>query len=199
MLMLVSMRLSHRHSVPDDVALLYDFVNSTDQRQFVEGGEAHEPRDELATPAQLRDWLKAHGLLEGDAKVSRAEHGEALKLRDALRALLFAPPAERAAAAGPLNALAARVPLVVTTSQDRVLDMRPIARRATSGLGRMLVDVVRLADSGRLARLKTCDSDECRWIFFDRSKPNNGRWCSSERCGNREKTRTYRTRHRFGA
>ena len=197
--MLVSMRLSARHSIPDDVALLYDFVNSLDLRQFVENGEAHEPRDELATPAQLQEWLKAHGLIEGSANVSRAEHDEALKLRDALRALLLAGPAERVAASGPLDALAPRFPLVVTASQDRVLDVRPIARRATSGLGRVLIDLVRLSDSGRLARLKTCDSDECRWIFFDRSKPNNGRWCSSDRCGNREKTRTYRNRQRPGA
>ena len=63
---------------------------------------------------------------------------------------------------------------------------------ATSGLGTILVELVRLSDSGRLARVKTCDSDECRWIFYDRSKPGNQRWCSSVLCGNREKTRSYR-------
>jgi predicted RNA-binding Zn ribbon-like protein len=58
---------------------------------------------------------------------------------------------------------------------------------------------VRLSDGGRLARVKTCDSEECRWIFYDRSKLSNHRWCSSDRCGNREKTRTYRDRQRRGA
>src|SRR5262249_46572172 len=72
---------------------------------------------------------------------------------------------------------------------------RPVAARATSGLGQVLVELVRLSNDGRLERIKTCDSDECRWVFYDRSKPSNRRWCSSERCGNREKTRTYRKRH----
>jgi predicted RNA-binding Zn ribbon-like protein len=53
-----------------------------------------------------------------------------------------------------------------------------------------------LAKTDRLARLKTCASEDCRWIFFDRSKPANRHWCSSNLCGNRQKTRTYRLRHR---
>jgi predicted RNA-binding Zn ribbon-like protein len=192
------MRLSEKFPIPGDVALLYDFVNSIDLRQYLERGIAHEPGDELATPVQLQKWLQARGLLKRGAKVSRAEHCEALELRDALRIFLSATPADRASAAGPLEALAARFPLGVTASPDRGLDLRPIARRATSGLGDVLVELVRLSNSGRLARVKTCDSDECRWIFYDRSKPSNRRWCSSDRCGNREKTRTYRDRQRLG-
>jgi predicted RNA-binding Zn ribbon-like protein len=196
--MLVSMRLSEKFPVPDDVALLYDFANSIDLRQYVERGVAHAPGDELATPAQLQKWLQARGLLKRGAKVSQAEHREALELRDALRMFLSAAPAERASAAGPLEALAARFPLGVTASQDRGLDLRPIARCATSGLGDVLVELVRLSDSGRLARVKTCESDECRWIFYDRTKPSNRRWCSTDRCGNREKTRAYRDRQWLG-
>jgi predicted RNA-binding Zn ribbon-like protein len=192
------MRLSEKFPVPGDVALLYEFVNSIDLRQYVERGVAHEPGDELATPAQLQKWLQARGLLKRGAKVSQAEHREALELRDALRIFLSATTVERAAAAGPLEALAARFPLAVTASRDRALDLRPIAWRPTSGLGNVLVELARLSDSGRLERVKICDSEECRWIFYDRSKPSNRRWCSSDRCGNREKTRTYRDRQRLG-
>jgi predicted RNA-binding Zn ribbon-like protein len=170
-------------------------VNSLDERRYVEGGTAHDPSDELATPAQLRDWLQARGLLEGGAGVSKAEHREALLLREALRTFLAAPPPARASAAGPLVASAGGFPLQVAAAADRVLGLRPVAARATSGLGQVLVELVRLADDGRLERVKTCDSDECRWVFYDRSKPSNRRWCSSQRCGNREKTRTYRNRH----
>ena len=35
-----------------------------------------------------------------------------------------------------------------------------------------------------------------QWIFLDRSKPGNRRWCSSLICGNRQKTRDYRKRSR---
>jgi predicted RNA-binding Zn ribbon-like protein len=194
--MLVSMKLSEKFPVPGDVALLYDFVNSVDLRRYVERGVAHEPADELATPVQLEKWLQARGLLKRGAKVTRAEHRQALDLRGALRILLSAMPADRASAAGPLETLAAGFPLGVSTSRERTLDLRAIGQRATGGLGNVLVELVRLADSGRLERVKTCDSDECRWVFYDHSKPGNRRWCSSDRCGNREKTRNYRDRHR---
>lgn len=194
--MLVSMRLSEKFPVPGDAALLYDFVNSIDLRRYVERGAAHEPADELATPAELRKWLRARGFLERGAKVSPAEHRLALELRDALRTLLSATPAERASAALPLGVVAGRFPLAVTISRDRPVDLQATGRRATSGLGNVLVELLRLSDSDRLGRMKTCDSDECRWIFYDRSKPGNRRWCSSDRCGNREKTRSYRDRRR---
>jgi predicted RNA-binding Zn ribbon-like protein len=197
--MLVSMRLSEKFQVPGDVALLYDFVNSVDLRRYVEQGVAHDPGDEFATPAQLQSWLQARGLLKRGARVSRAERRDALELRDALRLFLAAAPAGRGSAMGPLTASATRFPLEVAASRDRVLDLRPVASSATSGLGRVLVELVRLSDSGRLERVKTCDSDECRWVFYDRTKPGNRRWCSSDRCGNREKTRTYRKRHRSSA
>jgi predicted RNA-binding Zn ribbon-like protein len=193
------MRLSEKFQIPGDVALLYDFVNSVDLRRYVVQGVAHDPGDELATPTQLQNWLQARGLLKRGLRVSRAEHRDALALRDALRIFLAASPVERPSAAGPLEASAARFPLEVTASRDRVLDLRPVAGRATGGLGGVLAELVRLSDGGRLERVKICDSDECRWVFYDRSKPGNRRWCSSDRCGNREKTRTYRKRQRSGA
>jgi hypothetical protein len=193
--MLVSMRLSEKFGIPGDIALLYDFVNSLDLRRYVEQGAAREPGDELATPARLRDWLRTRGLLKNAADVSQVEHREALRLRDALRSFLAAPPTDRASAAGPLAVSAARFPLEVAPSDGRVLDLWPVTGRAISGLGHVLAELVRLSDSGRLERVKTCDSDECRWVFYDRSKPGNRRWCSAERCGNRAKTRTYRRRH----
>jgi predicted RNA-binding Zn ribbon-like protein len=193
--MLVSMRLAEKFAIPGDLALLYDFVNSLDVRRYVEQGTAHDPSDELATPARLRDWLQTRGLLEGGIDVSEAEHREALRLREALRNFIAAPPGARSSAAGAIVAAAGSFPLEVAIAADRVLGLRPVAARATSGLGQVLVELVRLSDDGRLERVKTCNSDECRWVFYDRSKPSNRRWCSSERCGNREKTRTYRKRH----
>lgn len=193
--MLVSMRWSEKFGVQGDLALLYDFANSLDLRRYVEHGAAHDPGDELATPAQLEDWLRARGLLKKGAEVSQVEHREALQLRDALRTFLAASPADRRSTVGPLAVSAARFPLEVAPSGDRALDLRPVVGRATSGLGHVLVQLLRISDGGRLERVKTCDSDECRWVFYDRSKPSNRRWCSSERCGNREKTRTYRRRH----
>jgi predicted RNA-binding Zn ribbon-like protein len=194
----VSMRLSEKFAIPSDLALLYDFVNSLDVRRYVEQGTVHDPSDELATPAQLRDWLQTCGLLEGGVDVSEAEHRETLRLREALRNFVAVPPQARSSSTGALVTSAGGFPLEVAVAADRVLSLRPVAARATSGLGRVLVELVRISDDGRLERVKTCDSDECRWVFYDRSKPSNRRWCSSERCGNREKTRAFRKRHAGG-
>jgi predicted RNA-binding Zn ribbon-like protein len=49
---------------------------------------------------------------------------------------------------------------------------------------------------GTLDRLKMCAAEECRRVFFDRSKPATRRWCMSTLCGNRIKTRNYRERQR---
>lgn len=193
--MLVSMKWSEKFGIHGDIALLYDFANSLDLRRYVEHGAAHDPGDELATPAQLKDWLRARGLLKKGAEVSPVEHREALQLRDALRTFLAAAPAARTSTVGRLAVAAAHFPLEVASSVNGALDLRPVARRATSGLGLVLAHLLRLSDSGRLERVKTCDLDECRWVFYDRSKPSNRRWCSSALCGNREKTRTYRKRH----
>ncbi|WFU16413.1 CGNR zinc finger domain-containing protein [Bradyrhizobium sp. CB3481] len=192
------MRHSDKFPVPGDVALLYDFVNSVDQRRYVEQGVAHEPGDELETPPQLERWLQSRGLLKPGARVSPAEHREALELRTALRQFLSSSPTQLSAAAIDVERAAARFPLLVTASRKRSLDLRPLERRASSGLGAVLAELVRLSDSGRLERMKMCSSDECQWIFYDRSKPGNRRWCSSDRCGNREKTRAYRDRQRRG-
>lgn len=192
------MRHSEKFPVPADIALLYDFVNSVDLRCYIEQGVAHQPGDELKTPAQLERWLQTRGLLNTGTRISRAEHREVLELRTALRQFLSSSPTQQAAAAIDLERAAAGFPLSVTASRKRSLDLRPVARRASSGLGAVLAELVRLSDGGRLERVKICDSDECHWVFYDRSKPGNRRWCSSDRCGNREKTRAYRDRHRRG-
>src|SRR4051794_34437783 len=143
--MLVSMRWSEKFGIPRDVALLYDFANSLDPRRYVERGVTHDPGDELATPAQLKDWLQTRGLLKKGGDVSRAEHRGALQLRDALRTFFAASPADRMPTVGPLAVAAARFPLQVAPSGDRALDLRPVAGRATSGLGQVLVQLLRLS------------------------------------------------------
>jgi hypothetical protein len=39
--MMVSMWLSQKYAVPEELALLYDFVNTLDCRRYVEQGVAH--------------------------------------------------------------------------------------------------------------------------------------------------------------
>lgn len=188
------MRLSKTYAVPDELALLYDFVNSLDCRCYMEGGVAHTPGDALERATQFRKWLEAHALA---SKLGEDAHRKALALRSALRAYLKLDPHDRfeAATARALSDAASAYPLVAFASAAGV-ELR--AENAGDQLGALvLAQLHRLATSGEIGRLRMCASEECQWIFFDRSKPGNRRWCSSARCGNRQKTRSYRERRRF--
>jgi predicted RNA-binding Zn ribbon-like protein len=189
------MRLSKKFQVPAELALLYDFANSLDLRQYIETGKQHEHHDELATADQLQEWMRGHGLLGAREEVSTHEYRTVLRLRAAVRDYLQLEPENRSAqspAAVQLNEISAAFPLRVTTSRNGTVELAPPA--GSSPLGRVLAEIYLLAVTGRLERLKMCASEDCRWVFFDRSKPGNRRWCSSALCGNRHKTRNYRQR-----
>jgi predicted RNA-binding Zn ribbon-like protein len=188
------MRLSEQYQVPRELSLLYDFVNSVDLRRFIEQGAQHTASDELATASQFEEWLRAHGLRKQGVRPSSAEHRNALMLRTALRAFLEIAPDDRAAhgSSARLSDACVAFPLVLAASNTLSLVPTPGSQR----LSIVLVELFVLAQAGRLDRLKMCASEECHWIFYDRSKPASRRWCSSVLCGNRQKTRAYRQRQR---
>jgi len=130
----------------------------------------------------LPDWLGEHGL-PGAEERARA-------LREALRALVLANNgvALDEAAVETVNAAARRVSLRVdatgalsVTAEGDALD-----RVVAVALGAML--------DGSWERLKACRN--CRWCFWDRSPNRSATWCSMQLCGNRRKTRAYRSRKR---
>jgi predicted RNA-binding Zn ribbon-like protein len=191
------MRLSKKFQVPPELALLYDFVNSLDLREYTELGSQHQPKDDFGTAAELEAWMRERGLLDAHAHVGPHAHRAALGLRAALRDYLQVAPEERRAhtqAAAQLNERSSSFPLVVAVSRNGGVTLEPAP--GGSDLARVLAELHLLAVTGRLERLKACSSQECRWVFFDRSRPGNRRWCSSARCGNRHKTRSYRQRQR---
>lgn len=188
------MRLSEQFAVPAELALLYDFVNSLDRRRYLEAGVAHAGGDELKTLPEFRNWLAARDLA---SRVNGDAHRRALALREAIRAFLKVPPDARGRnpkTARRLAEAARAFPLVLRPDANGSMSLQQCD--ASDGLGQVLAQLYRLSAVGTLGRLKMCASGECGWIFFDRSKPGNRRWCSSRLCGNRQKTRAYRERHR---
>jgi predicted RNA-binding Zn ribbon-like protein len=190
------MRLSEKYPVPREFALLYEFVNSLDLRRYVEQGTAHVTGDELATALQMERWMRVRGLLGSRSTITEAQYRKALELRDALRAFLRAASGERLGnreIVGRLNELCEGYPMVLKIGGDKTT-LQPA--KGSSGLGRILSELYLMAATGRLDRVKSCESDECHWIFYDHSKPGKRRWCSSALCGNRQKTRAYRERRK---
>lgn len=45
-------------------------------------------------------------------------------------------------------------------------------------------------------RIKICDNDDCKWVYFDESKNRARRWCDDKMCGNLMKVRRFRERQK---
>jgi predicted RNA-binding Zn ribbon-like protein len=69
---------------------------------------------------------------------------------------------------------------------------------ATAGWDWILAEIARsFADTlsgNESARVKICRNDDCRWVFYDRTKGKTRCWCSDKSCGNRERVRRARAR-----
>jgi predicted RNA-binding Zn ribbon-like protein len=55
----------------------------------------------------------------------------------------------------------------------------------------VLWSVADLLASDKLASVKRCANEECRYLFLDDSKSGSRRWCSMASCGNRAKARRH--------
>jgi hypothetical protein len=130
--------------------------------------------DELADDFACARWLRDHGL-----PPAGVESVEARAIRDALRSSVD----------GPLVAMPS-VPVSV------VLDDGTPGLASTHPLGSLLVTAVRLSVEERWRRIKLCECHTCRYAFYDESRNRSGKWCSMRVCGNREKTRAFRSRQK---
>jgi predicted RNA-binding Zn ribbon-like protein len=192
-------KLSRQFKVPDELANLYDFANSLDVRHFTHHGVPHEQDDELKGPRELGDWMSKRGLLAPGGKITPAMFETALQLRAGIRAYLACDPPERRKnreAARSLSRAMRLFPLVPEARHDLGIALQAAREDALAGLSVVVAELYEGSLLRTLDRLKMCAAEECRRVFFDRSKPATRRWCMSTLCGNRMKTRTYRERHR---
>ena len=65
----------------------------------------------------------------------------------------------------------------------------------SSGGGRLIGQIVRSAaevlTSDDIRRVKRCAAGKCCWLFLDRSRSRNRRWCEMRTCGSQNKARAY--------
>jgi predicted RNA-binding Zn ribbon-like protein len=188
-------------------ALCLDLANTVDPREGEPGV------DYLDEPAAIAAW---------GAHAAALHAGDARRLQDALAA----DPASAAAALGRLRDLreaihrAFRAIATGTAPADDDLDGiratwvagAAAARLARRGAGYALVprdpaapdrvawaaavSALELLGSDRLGRVHRCASDDCGWLFLDRSRSGTRRWCSMDTCGARAKVRAYDRRQR---
>jgi predicted RNA-binding Zn ribbon-like protein len=182
------MTVSRQASLPHDLDLVVDFVNTRD---------IDRETDELATPAGLAVWLWERGLLPEGVGLATADLDQAIGLREALRdALLVHNGAGGSRETGPLEQVAERGRLSVRFGDDGTVRLEARAGGFAGALAQLLVPVARAAADGTWERVKACAADDCQWAFYDRSRNRAGRWCDMAVCGNRTKVRAYRRKQR---
>lgn len=171
---------------PDQLELVRTFVNTYDHEDGTE---------QLTDPATLTTWLGAHGL--GHPAATARDLERARELREALRAVLahhggleLDPAAPRA-----VDAAAERAKLSVAFDDHGDARIEPKATGVDGALGRLLVVIADAQRDGTWSRLKACAAEDCQYAFYDRSRNRSAVWCDMKVCGNRQKVRSFRSRH----
>jgi predicted RNA-binding Zn ribbon-like protein len=154
--------------------------------------------DDLDTPATLAAWLSDRALLPDSAMANGADLVRVRRVREALRDLLFENAGGSPAAPGALETLdrQAQRSQVTLRFGDGTGTLEPRAAGVDAALGRILAGVAAAMADGSWARLKACRAHECREAFVDRTRNGSRHWCDMRVCGNRQKARAFRARHR---
>jgi predicted RNA-binding Zn ribbon-like protein len=161
------------HKAPEPLLLVQRLVNTADFE-----------RD--------RDWL-ADLLAEEGVDATPAALERAREVREAIRELLYANNRQRVDGDphGTLRRAADRACLTLDLEQPALV---PKAAGVDGLLGRVLAAAYGAMVDGSWSRLKACRNHGCRWAFYDYSRNRSASWCSMQLCGNRTKSRTYRSR-----
>src|SRR5687767_6765016 len=197
---------NHAH----DVSLegTFDFLNTDD----LENGF---PLDRLPTLDSALAWFVERGVIhyEGAERWRKQASAEPTggsdelarihRVRAALREVANSIAEERApdpAALDTVNgALHARQVIELIPAWDGVnVDHRHVGDPIDDALARLADPLVRELTGGHPERIRICDNDRCRWVFYDTSRTGRRRWCSMATCGNQAKAARHRARAKAG-
>jgi predicted RNA-binding Zn ribbon-like protein len=174
-----------REPAPGALRVVQLFVNTFNQEL---------PGDRIGTAAGLAEFCAEHGLDGGEA--SAGDVARAIELREALRLLLMANNGHQLDrnAAGVVEHAARAAQLGMRLDEGGTASLVPYAPGMDGALGGIVAIAYAAMADGSWRRLKACRRDVCQWAFYDHSRNRSGAWCAMAICGNRTKTRGYRSR-----
>ena len=175
---------------PHQLDRVIEFVNTFDPDTDV---------DELSSPTGLHEWLTDRALLgPGSTQIREPERRQAIRLREALRAVMLAHNGLDLdpEAAAELDRVAQAGRLSVQFAADGSATLRPRAQGFAGALAGLLASVAEADADGSWQRAKACRAEDCHWAFYDHSRNRSGVWCDMAVCGNRTKVRAYRAARR---
>ena len=167
---------------------------------FLNTVDIEDDVDLLSEPATARDWLVEAGLLGRGSDLTDADLELAREVRDCLRSLLESDgddPEQEAADLEALRKLAAEHTARLTVGDGGVLGLEDVCGETLGDALFGLLLIIRGAQvEGTWSRLRMCANPDCAWVFYDRSRNQQGNWCNMAVCGNRLKNRQLRARRR---
>jgi predicted RNA-binding Zn ribbon-like protein len=195
---------AHEHDLGLEIA--FDFLNTHE----LESGALV---DRFEAPADAFDWLAEHHVVHDelldqerrraidDPPTGERALGRVRRVRDALREVSDAIVERRPPAPTALSevnrALRAREIIQLEPTADGVhVGHRHVGDPIDDALARLAEPIVREISSGRPERLRVCDNETCRWVFYDSSPTGRRRWCAMATCGNVAKARRHRARRK---
>jgi predicted RNA-binding Zn ribbon-like protein len=170
--------------------------------------------ERLVRYRDLVRWARDAGLLTSERAATLLQAGErdsraadhalqhAIHVRGVIRAVFHYVAGGAEPPASALDALVGEVATawqgarIVVESGSAAVDWG----RDPADLGQVIRPVVTAAADllldERLARVRECASERCRWLFLDSSRNGLRRWCDMRVCGSRAKARRYYSRQR---
>jgi predicted RNA-binding Zn ribbon-like protein len=159
-------------------ARVLDFVNTV---SWGDGGE-----ERLCEYDDFLSWCRAAKLPLGKGRNARVFR-KALRLRAALHATFLDPRNDIDAFLAP-----ALRQLIVRRGTWTLRD----PNHPDAPLWWLAWEAADLLTSDAIANVGRCANDRCLWLFLDRSRKHNRRWCDMQVCGSRAKARAYYVRQR---
>lgn len=177
----------------DPGALCLELLATGGPGAFARFEVLHEPSDLVHWAGESR--LKG-GSPELELSVTDEELAEVRRTRDALFLLtadhVHGRPLDPRHLST-LNAAAGEPPLTARIEPDGTRAWAP-GGTGTQLLSTVARDAVDLFTGPYAHRIRECATHNCSLLFVDMSRPGRRRWCSMERCGNRQKARAHRAR-----
>lgn len=166
---------------------------------FVNTLDVDASTDLLSEPQRAAEWLVAAGLTSAAEALTATDLELARGVRESIRGLLR-PDEDGGGQADdlePLRHLTGAHLARLTVGDDGILGLENAQEGSLgSGLFDLLLIVREAQQGGNWSRLRACANPECQWVFYDRSRNQQGNWCDMAVCGNRMKNRQLRARRR---
>lgn len=197
-----ALRPGHAHDV--SVETTFDFLNTLD---YDDGF----PNEKLPTLEGVLTWFADRGLIHHEGvdrmrrhalsrpRVAASDLERVHTVRAALREVADSTVEHRAARKDALTtvnrALHARQVIELAPAPDGVnVDHRHVGDPIDDSLARLSEALVAELTGGHPERIRICDNDACRWLFYDTSRTGRRRWCDMATCGNRAKAARHRAK-----